>query len=106
MKPRIVLLITLLLGAVPLAATADTGAAKSVVAIIGTGDMGDSLGPRFAQLGYPVVYGSRDPQGEKAQRVAAMTGADIPVTSQREAAQAGDIVILAVPPRNRWRASL
>jgi hypothetical protein len=31
---------------------------EGVVAVIGTGDMGDSLGPRFAELGYRVVYGS------------------------------------------------
>jgi predicted dinucleotide-binding enzyme len=70
---------------------------KPVVAIIGTGDMGDSLGPRFAELGYEVVYGSRDPEGDKAQAVLAATGGNSRVTSQRDAAQAGDIVILAVP---------
>jgi predicted dinucleotide-binding enzyme len=70
---------------------------KPVVAIIGTGDMGDSLGPRFSELGYPVVYGSRDPDGEKARQVAERTGPDTIVTTQREAAQRGDIVVLAVP---------
>jgi len=70
---------------------------KPVVAIIGTGDMGDSLGPRFAELGYTVVFGSRDPDGEKAQYVANQTGPNALVTTQKEAAQAGDIVILAVP---------
>jgi hypothetical protein len=59
--------------------------------------MGDSLGPRFAELGYTVIYGSRDPDGEKAQRVARQTGPDVRVTTQQDAAQAGDIVILAVP---------
>jgi len=70
---------------------------KAVVAIIGTGDMGDSLGPRFAELGYPVVYGSRDPGGSKAQGVVKKTGPNARATTQREAAQAGSIVILAVP---------
>ena len=70
---------------------------KSVIAIIGTGDMGDSLGPKFAELGYEVVYGSRDPAGDKAQGVLAQTGGKSSVTTQREAAQAGDIVVLAVP---------
>ena len=70
---------------------------KPTIAIIGTGDMGDSLGPRFAELGYKVVYGSRDPDGDKAQGVLAATGGDSSVTTQRDAAQAGDIVILAVP---------
>ncbi len=81
----------------PGATSADPVVPKPVVAIIGTGDMGDSLGPRFAELGYTVVYGSRDPDGEKAQRVAQDTGPDTRVTTQRKAAQAGEIVILAVP---------
>ncbi len=71
--------------------------ARPVVAIIGTGDMGDSLGPRFAELGYSVVYGSRHPDGAKAQGVRQLTGPNARVTSQREAAQAAQIVILAVP---------
>jgi len=70
---------------------------RAVVAVIGTGDMGDSLGVRLAGLGYPIVYGSRDPDGEKAQGVLRATGPNARVATQREAAQAGDIVILAVP---------
>lgn len=70
---------------------------KPVIAIIGTGDMGDSLGPKFAELGYEVVYGSRDPEGDKAQGVLAQTGGKSSVTNQKDAAQAGDIVVLAVP---------
>ncbi|MCP5092017.1 MAG: NAD(P)-binding domain-containing protein, partial [Gammaproteobacteria bacterium] len=100
MKTIIIILITAvfatgtaLAGAV---ATEATGA-KPVVAIIGTGDMGDSLGPRFVELGHTVVYGSRDPGGEKAQRAARGAGPGVRATTQKEAAQAGDIVILAVP---------
>ena len=70
---------------------------KPTIAIIGTGDMGDSLGPRFAELGYPVVYGSREPGGDKAKGALAATGGDSSVTTQLAAAQAGDIVVLAVP---------
>ncbi len=76
---------------------ADSAETRPVVAIIGTGDMGDSLGPRFAELGYAVVFGSRYPDGEKAQGVAHLTGSGARVTTQRDAAQAGEIVILAVP---------
>lgn len=77
----------------------DTGP-KPTIAIIGTGDMGDSLGPRFAELGYPVVYGSRTPGSEKARNLVLQTGGNARVTTQMEAAQAGDIVVLAViwPP--------
>jgi len=79
-----------------ISATEDEGP-KPTVGIIGTGDMGDSLGPRFAELGYSVVYGSRNPDSEKAQNVVKLTGDDARVTTQKEAAQAGDIVVLAVP---------
>jgi predicted dinucleotide-binding enzyme len=88
-------LIFMMLWVLPLAASSNES--SPVVAIIGTGDMGDSLGPRFVELGYEVVYGSRQPDGEKAQSVVQMTGGNSRATTQREAAQAGDIVILAVP---------
>jgi len=78
------------------AAAAGATAEKPVIAIIGTGDMGDSLGPRLVQLGYEVVYGSRHPEGEKAQRVVRETGGNSRATTQKDAAKAGDIVILAV----------
>ncbi len=94
MKMRTSLIVVLL---ATLVASAHAAEPKPVVAIIGTGDMGDSLGPRFAELGYTVVYGSREPDGEKAQAVVELTGAASRATTQREAAQAGDIVILAVP---------
>lgn len=70
---------------------------KGNVAIIGTGDMGDSLGPRFAELGYRVIYGSRSPDSERAKKLAHTTGNSARVTSQREAAQAADLVVLAIP---------
>ena len=76
---------------------AEDGAGNPTVGIIGTGDMGDSLGPRFAELGYSVVYGSRTPASEKAQNLAKQTGNNARVTTQKEAAQAGDIVVLVVP---------
>lgn len=74
----------------------DTDAATTV-GIIGTGDMGDSLGPRFAELGYRVVYGSRNPDSEKSQNLVSMTGKNASITTQILAAQAANIVVLAVP---------
>ncbi len=68
----------------------------TIVAVIGTGDMGDSLGPQLARNGYQVIYGSRDPGRESIKQLLAATpGAT--ATSQRRAAQQGDIVLLAVP---------
>lgn len=68
-----------------------------VVAVIGTGDMGDSLGPRFAELGYRVVYGSRTPDSDKVKALVARTGDDASATTQLEAAQQGDIILTLVP---------
>ena len=70
---------------------------KETIAIIGTGDLGDSFGVRFAELGYTIVYGSRTPDSEKAQRVVSETGHGATVTTQVEAARQGDIVFLALP---------
>jgi predicted dinucleotide-binding enzyme len=70
---------------------------KAVIAIIGTGDMGDSLGPRLAALGYPIVYGTRDPNGEKTKLLLQSTGNDSRAAVPTDAAGAGSIVILAVP---------
>jgi predicted dinucleotide-binding enzyme len=67
------------------------------VAVIGTGDMGDSLGPRFAGLGYRVVYGSRQPESPKVRALVGSTAGDASATSPLEAAQQADTVLLAVP---------
>jgi len=70
---------------------------QEIVAVIGTGDMGDSLGPRFARLGYKVVYGSRNPNSDKVRALVARTGANASATTQKEAAQQGDIILTLVP---------
>lgn len=71
--------------------------AAETVAVIGTGRVGGALGPRFAELGYTVVYGSRDPSKAKVQELVERTGKGAMASSQSEAAQQGDIVVLAVP---------
>lgn len=67
------------------------------IAVIGTGDMGDSLGPKLAGIGYRVIYGSRDPTRESLQALVERTGSGATAMTQKEAAQAADIVLLAVP---------
>jgi predicted dinucleotide-binding enzyme len=70
---------------------------KERVAVIGTGDMGDSLGPKLAALGYPVIYGSRNPTDDRVTELVARTGHGAKATGQMQAAQAGDIVFTLVP---------
>jgi len=77
--------------AVPTIVNAET------IAVIGTGSVGSALGPRFAEIGHTVVYGSRTPDREDVQALAAATSADASATTQSEAAQMADIVLLAIP---------
>ena len=77
----------------PLASFAQS---DKTVAVIGTGDMGDSLGPKLAEIGYRVVYGSRDPSRESVRQLVLETGSDASATTQKDAAQSASIVLLAV----------
>lgn len=74
-----------------------TGVYAETIAIIGTGDVASALGPRFAEQGYTIVYGSREPNRNSVHELVARSGKGASATGQAEAAAAGDIVLLAVP---------
>lgn len=63
---------------------------QETVCIFGTGDYGRSLGLKMLQCGYPIVFGSRNPQRSSLLP----SGAE--VLSYSEAAQRSDIIILAI----------
>jgi NADPH-dependent F420 reductase len=67
------------------------------VAIIGTGNVGAALGQRFAALGHEIVYGTREPTRASVAALVATTGQGARATTQQAAAQAADIIVLAVP---------
>ena len=85
------LVVVMLGGITTLTATAET------IAIIGTGEVAGALGPEFAAIGHEIVYGSRNPDREGVNELVGKTGVMAAATGQREAAQRGQIVILAVP---------
>ncbi len=64
------------------------------IAIIGAGNVGRSLATAFVRAGHTVTIASRDP--EDAGAVAAATGATL-AASNRDAAAASSVVVLAVP---------
>jgi len=70
---------------------------KEVIAILGTGDMGDSFGPRLAELGYEIVYGSRNPNSDKVVALLEKTGNGASATTNDLAARKAEIVFLALP---------
>ena len=70
---------------------------RETVAIIGTGDLGDSIGFRLAELGYTVVYGSRTPDSDRVKALVSLTGNGASAATQKEAARQGEIIFLAIP---------
>ncbi len=71
------------------------------IAIIGTGNVGGALGTRWAAQGHRIIYGSRTPDAESVQALVAHGGGNTSAAGSHEAAQAAEIIVLAVP----WTAA-
>ena len=67
------------------------------IAVIGTGNVGEALGPEFAAQGHTIVYGSREPTRQDVKDLVAKTGHGASATTQKEAVVGADIVVIAVP---------
>lgn len=72
-------------------------AAEETIAMIGTGFVGSALGPRFAEQGYRVIYGAREPERADVVGLVERTAGDAAAVTPAEAARAADIVVLALP---------
>src|SRR5438552_18769930 len=73
---------------------------RPVIAVIGgTGALGYALARRWLKAGFDVTLGSRD--AAKAQAAADLLGKGLGVTvgwaANRDAAEAGDVLVLTVP---------
>jgi predicted dinucleotide-binding enzyme len=71
-------------------------AAAETISVIGTGRMGGAVGPRLAEAGHTVIYGTRDPSSDKIRDLLAITPGGTAV-SQKEAVRSTDLVLLAIP---------
>src|SRR5512135_3607864 len=68
------------------------------VAVIGTGNIGRTLGGALARAGHEVVFGSRSPRKDVAAEAGGGLGARAAtVVGIGEAVAAGDVVLVAVP---------
>ncbi len=78
---------------------ADLLADKTVAVLGGTGPQGRGLARRWAAAGIPVVIGSRSAERAEgtARELAEATGGNLTGADNAGAAQAGDIVVVAVP---------
>ena len=65
------------------------------IGILGTGDVGRSLGRGFAALGHDVMMGSRDAGNPKAHEWAAGAGARATAGTFADAAHFGEVIVLA-----------
>jgi predicted dinucleotide-binding enzyme len=69
------------------------------VAVLGAGNIGGTIGRKWARAGHEVTFGVADPEGPKAQAVRADLGGSAHVGTAAEALVAADVVLLAVPGR-------
>ena len=77
----------------------DTLAGRTVAVLGGTGPQGRGLARRFAAAGIPVVIGSRSAERAAgiATELAEATGGQVTGADNAGAAEAGDLVVVAVP---------
>ncbi|MBI5040045.1 MAG: NAD(P)-binding domain-containing protein [Gammaproteobacteria bacterium] len=66
------------------------------IGILGTGDVGRTLAGGFAALGHEVVIGTREPGAEKVKALLEQIGAGVRAASFAEAAQFGEVIVLAI----------
>lgn len=71
------------------------------IGVIGAGNVGGTLGRRWAQKGHSVVFGVRDPDAPKVKELLAAAGLNSCAASVREAAEASDVIVLTLP----WEAA-
>jgi predicted dinucleotide-binding enzyme len=88
----------LALNAVPFSLRAQTaGAQKMKIGIVGSGNVGGTLGGVWVKAGHEVMFSSRNLDHDKA--LAAKLGPNARAGTPREAAAFGDVVMVSVPYR-------
>lgn len=71
------------------------------IAVIGTGNIGGSLGRLWAQRGHEVLFGSRDPASARARELLAACAGRARALPLESAAAEAEVTLLAVP----WHAA-
>jgi hypothetical protein len=71
------------------------------IGIIGSGNVGGTLGLRWARNGHAVVFGSRRPASDEMKELVGRAGATARAATPAEAVQASDVLLLATP----WEAT-
>ena len=67
------------------------------IGVIGIGNVGGTLGRRWARKGHEVMFGVREPSSEKVGQILAEAGKNARAGTVAEAAAFGEVVALATP---------
>ncbi|MBI1279632.1 MAG: hypothetical protein GC179_16005 [Anaerolineaceae bacterium] len=67
------------------------------IAILGTGNIGSTLGKKWAKAGHTVYFGVRNPQKPEVQELINTLGANAHAVSLEQAIKAGEVVLFAIP---------
>ncbi|HWC99079.1 MAG TPA: NADPH-dependent F420 reductase [Candidatus Sulfopaludibacter sp.] len=71
------------------------------IGIIGSGNVGGTLGTRWAQTGHTVTFGTRKPESAEMKELMERAGTTARAASSLEAAHSSDVLLLATP----WEAT-
>ncbi len=67
------------------------------IAVLGSGDIGGTLGANWLVAGHQVAFGVRDAASAKARSALAKAGANVRADTIANAMQFGDVVVFSVP---------
>ncbi|MFW5691067.1 MAG: NADPH-dependent F420 reductase [Chloroflexota bacterium] len=67
------------------------------IGILGAGRVGNNLGRGWGSIGHQIVFGVRDPGKPELQRVLTELGGRANATTIRNAAEAAEVIVLALP---------
>jgi len=67
------------------------------IGILGSGNVGGTLGSRWAQRGHEVIFGTRRPDSEEIRELLAGAGTNARAASSAEAVAASDVVLVSTP---------
>ncbi len=71
---------------------------SETIAIIGTGNVGSTLGRTWARAGHRIIYGSRTPDTSRVRELVGETGNGARAMTQEGAARQAEIILIPVPP--------
>lgn len=67
------------------------------IAVLGTGDIGGTLGVKWAQAGHRVTFGSRDPDSQKVKERLGEAGGSATAATMPDAVAESEAVLFAIP---------